>query len=287
MRCRDRSRARSPSRRAMAEPLPPMKWWGWGDPSHPAELPPHALDFLRAELGVPGERRPPPALEDVRAARRRAPAQGGAEARAGGGRGVGARRPPDARHARRRQGLPGPRAHAPRRRRRPRRTRSCIRPTRRSFAPCSTPAPRRRSPSCRSEAARASWEASSRCGTAWRRSISLDLGRMAKLEGVDERSLTADFGPGLRGPQVEEALARTGLTLGHFPQSFEYATVGGWVATRSAGQASTGYGSIEKLVVRTSLRDAQRRDRPAGGARDRGGARASGSCWWARRACSA
>jgi len=54
--------------------------------------------------------------------------------------------------------------------------------------------------------------------------------------------------PGLRGPGVEAALSRSGLTLGHFPQSFEYATVGGWVATRSAGQASTGYGSIERLV---------------------------------------
>src|SRR6185436_4035434 len=78
--------------------------------------------------------------------------------------------------------------------------------------------------------------------------ISLDLARMARVSDVDEQSLTADFGPGLRGPQVEEELARSGLTLGHFPQSFEYATVGGWVATRSAGQASTGYGSIEKLV---------------------------------------
>ena len=78
--------------------------------------------------------------------------------------------------------------------------------------------------------------------------VSLDLTRMATVDGVDTRSLTADLGPGLRGPQVEQELGRSGLTLGHFPQSFEYATVGGWVATRSAGQASTGYGSIEKLV---------------------------------------
>src|SRR5207247_1464775 len=78
--------------------------------------------------------------------------------------------------------------------------------------------------------------------------ISLDMARMTAVTNVDERSLTASFGPGLRGPRVEEQLARHGLTLGHFPQSFEYATVGGWVATRSAGQASTGYGSIERLV---------------------------------------
>ena len=43
-------------------------------------------------------------------------------------------------------------------------------------------------------------------------------------------------------------LRARGFTLGHFPQSFEYATVGGWVATRSAGQASTGYGRIDALV---------------------------------------
>jgi D-lactate dehydrogenase (cytochrome) len=78
--------------------------------------------------------------------------------------------------------------------------------------------------------------------------ISLDLTRMENVE-VDSRSLTAKLGPGLRGPQVEAALSRSDLTLGHFPQSFEYATVGGWVATRSAGQASTGFGKIEEMVV--------------------------------------
>ncbi len=79
--------------------------------------------------------------------------------------------------------------------------------------------------------------------------LTLDLGRMAEVTNVDSRSLIADFGPGLRGPQAEAALARSGLTLGHFPQSFEYATIGGFVATRSAGQASTGYGKIEEMVL--------------------------------------
>jgi alkyldihydroxyacetonephosphate synthase len=78
--------------------------------------------------------------------------------------------------------------------------------------------------------------------------ISLDLGRIAHVHDVDTRSLTAALGAGLRGPAVESALASHGLTLGHYPQSWEYATVGGWVATRSAGQASTGYGAIDKLV---------------------------------------
>lgn len=79
--------------------------------------------------------------------------------------------------------------------------------------------------------------------------ISLDLARLADVSDVDERSLTAVLGAGLRGPAAEAGLAARGLTLGHFPQSFEYATVGGWVATRSAGQASTGYGAIDKLVA--------------------------------------
>jgi alkyldihydroxyacetonephosphate synthase len=79
--------------------------------------------------------------------------------------------------------------------------------------------------------------------------ISLDLGRIAHVRDVDRRSLTAVLGAGLRGPAVEAALGGQGLTLGHYPQSWEYATVGGWVATRSAGQASTGYGAIDKVVA--------------------------------------
>jgi alkyldihydroxyacetonephosphate synthase len=78
--------------------------------------------------------------------------------------------------------------------------------------------------------------------------ISLDLARMDQLVSVDRASLLATFAPGMTGPQVEAALAPHGLTLGHFPQSFEYATLGGFVATRSAGQNSTGYGRIDALV---------------------------------------
>src|ERR671919_1392396 len=52
----------------------------------------------------------------------------------------------------------------------------------------------------------------------------------------------------LRGPEAEAALGAQGLTLGHFPQSFEYATIGGFAATRSAGQASSGYGRFDDLV---------------------------------------
>jgi alkyldihydroxyacetonephosphate synthase len=78
--------------------------------------------------------------------------------------------------------------------------------------------------------------------------VTLDLRRMDRLLSTDATSLTAAFQPGILGPAAEAALAEQGLTLGHFPQSFEYSTIGGWVATRSAGQASSGYGRIDELV---------------------------------------
>jgi alkyldihydroxyacetonephosphate synthase len=84
------------------------------------------------------------------------------------------------------------------------------------------------------------------------RLVSLDLGRLREVE-VDARSLTARLGAGLRGPEAEAALARHDLVLGHYPQSFEYATIGGFAATRSAGQASSGYGRFDSLVSSVRL----------------------------------
>jgi len=84
------------------------------------------------------------------------------------------------------------------------------------------------------------------------RVISLDLARLRGVE-VDSRSLTARLGAGLRGPEAEAELAAHGLVLGHYPQSFEYATVGGFAATRSAGQASSGYGRFDALVSSVRL----------------------------------
>jgi alkyldihydroxyacetonephosphate synthase len=78
--------------------------------------------------------------------------------------------------------------------------------------------------------------------------IALDLRRLDSLT-VDRRSLMATMGAGLPGRRAEARLQARGLTLGHFPQSFEFASVGGYVATRSAGQASTGYGRIDELVL--------------------------------------
>ena len=61
--------------------------------------------------------------------------------------------------------------------------------------------------------------------------------------------MTATLEPGLRGPEAEALLAEHGLTLGHFPQSFEHASIGGFAATRSSGQASPGYGRFDAMVV--------------------------------------
>ena len=79
--------------------------------------------------------------------------------------------------------------------------------------------------------------------------VSLDLIRMKRLLAVDPVSMTATLEPGLRGPEAEALLAEHGLTLGHFPQSFEFATIGGFAATRSSGQSSAGYGRFDALVV--------------------------------------
>jgi alkyldihydroxyacetonephosphate synthase len=84
------------------------------------------------------------------------------------------------------------------------------------------------------------------------RLVSLDLSRLRVVE-VDERALTARLGAGLRGPEAEAALNAAGVVLGHFPQSFEYATVGGFAATRSAGQASSGYGRFDALMSSVRL----------------------------------
>lgn len=83
--------------------------------------------------------------------------------------------------------------------------------------------------------------------------ITLDLRRLDRLLHVDPLARTATFEAGIRGPAIEVALAPHGLTLGHFPQSHQEATLGGYVATRSAGQASTGYGRSNELVKSAHL----------------------------------
>jgi alkyldihydroxyacetonephosphate synthase len=224
-----------------------MKWWGWGDPARREELRPDVLEFLRAELGISGEPTPPVGLEDVELPESTLPER----ARVALTGTVGEQWVRDDRLTRITHAAGKGYADLVR-----------LRAGRASPAPDAIVYPanvtevRAVLDHCASEpiAVVPFGGGTSVVGgvepvrDGMGAVISLDLGRMATLDGLDERSLTADLGPGLRGPQVEEALGAHGLTLGHFPQSFEYATVGGWIATRSAGQASTGNGSIEKLV---------------------------------------
>jgi alkyldihydroxyacetonephosphate synthase len=79
--------------------------------------------------------------------------------------------------------------------------------------------------------------------------VSLDMRRMGQVLDLDRESLTVLVGAGIRASALERHLAGRGLTLGHFPQSFEYVSLGGCVATRSVGQASTGYGGIAQMVL--------------------------------------
>lgn len=83
--------------------------------------------------------------------------------------------------------------------------------------------------------------------------ITLDLRRLDELVDVDTISRTATLQAGMRGPDIEAALRPLGFTLGHYPQSHQEATFGGYVATRSAGQASTGYGRIDDVVLGAKL----------------------------------
>ena len=78
--------------------------------------------------------------------------------------------------------------------------------------------------------------------------ISLDLSRLGGLLAVDAASLTISVAAGMRGPALEAALAEHDLTLGHYPDSFEFVSIGGCAATRSVGQASSGYGRIDDAI---------------------------------------
>jgi alkyldihydroxyacetonephosphate synthase len=82
-----------------------------------------------------------------------------------------------------------------------------------------------------------------------RPAICVDLSRLDRLIAFDETSHHATFGAGVTGPALEAHLHERGFTLGHFPQSFEFSTLGGWIATRSSGQQSACFGRIEKLFA--------------------------------------
>lgn len=78
--------------------------------------------------------------------------------------------------------------------------------------------------------------------------VTLDLRRLDTLHWLDEVSGEAELGAGMTGPQAEELLGERGFSLGHFPQSFRFASIGGFAATRSSGQDSAGYGRFSDMV---------------------------------------
>jgi alkyldihydroxyacetonephosphate synthase len=225
-----------------------MRWWGWGEDGHAVALPPAAEALLRDELDAdPEARRPPVALDDVALPESRLPAAARERLVAA----VGAENVRDAREDR--IGHAVGRSYPDLVR---------IRSGDASSAPDAVVLP-----------ASAEQVAGVLAACAEQRvavvpfgggtsvvggvepvrggldaAVSLDLGRLDSTVEVDRTSLTARLHAGLLGPEAERRLAAEGVTLGHFPQSFEYSTVGGWVATRSAGQASTGYGRIDELV---------------------------------------
>ncbi len=84
--------------------------------------------------------------------------------------------------------------------------------------------------------------------------ISLDMTRhMNKVVRLNEKNSTVTVEAGIMGPELEKFLNSRGYTCGHFPQSFEFSTPGGWVSARGAGQASTGYGKMEDMLISMKL----------------------------------
>lgn len=79
--------------------------------------------------------------------------------------------------------------------------------------------------------------------------LTINLSRLSRLIDIDPEAQLATFGAGVTGPDLEAQLRARGYTLGHFPQSFEYSTLGGWVVTRSSGQQSLRYGRIEQMFA--------------------------------------
>ena len=79
--------------------------------------------------------------------------------------------------------------------------------------------------------------------------ITVDMTHMNRVLSIDEESLMARVESGIYGPELEAQLQQRGYTLGHYPQSFEFSTLGGWVAARGSGQQSNRYGSAATFLV--------------------------------------
>ena len=79
--------------------------------------------------------------------------------------------------------------------------------------------------------------------------LTIAMSKMDQLIDLDTESQIATFGAGTQGPAVEAQLDAQGYRLGHYPQSWELSTLGGWIAARSSGQQSLGYGRIEQMFA--------------------------------------
>jgi alkyldihydroxyacetonephosphate synthase len=225
-----------------------MRWWGWGDPAQPAGLPAHALDFLRETVGLAERPRPPVALGRVRLPQATiAPTALAALRELLGAEHVRDGHAERVLHAagkgypdlvRLRAGEPEGAPDA-------------------VLYPGSHEQLRALLELCASSSLAVvpfGGGTSVVGGVAPLRGahsgvLALDTSRMSGVIELDERSATVKVQAGIRAPALERHLAARGLTLGHFPQSYEYVSLGGCAATRSAGQASSGYGAIEKMVL--------------------------------------
>lgn len=232
----------------MADPTPTMRWWGWGDPQHPQALPPHALEFLRETVGIAERPRPAVALGQVELDPSALSEQAASALRGiVGAEGVRDDHGERVVHAagkgypdlvRLRAGRPEGAPDA------------VVRPADRGqlhgvLEQCA-----------RSSVAVVPWGGGTSVvgGVAPLRGehaavVALDMGRMGDVLALDRESRMVTVQAGIRAVALERALADSGLTLGHFPQSYEYVSLGGCAATRSAGQASSGYGRIEQMVL--------------------------------------
>jgi alkyldihydroxyacetonephosphate synthase len=85
-------------------------------------------------------------------------------------------------------------------------------------------------------------------GDSYRGAVSIDLSRLDAVLEIDRTSRSARIQAGIFGPALEDALRPQGLTLRHFPQSFEFSTLGGWIVTRSGGHYATLYTHIDEFV---------------------------------------
>lgn len=231
----------------LTEQLPPSVWWGWADPTRSGGVPPHVARLVVAELGAQPQERAAVPLAEVTMRASRLDAADLSDL-AGTGCAVLTGRQERAAHS---GGKSYPDLYR-------RRTGDC------TTAPDAVVCPH-------SEA-----EVVALLAVCVRRGIAVvpygggtsvvggleplagdgdrvvtvDLRHLAGLVRIEPENERATFAAGMRGPAAERALRAHGFTLGHYPQSHQEASIGGYVATRSAGQASTGYGRIDELVQR-------------------------------------